>query len=42
MIYKITEDDEVFVVDPKVKRIRIKNREQVDPVISLEPNIVYS
>lgn len=39
---QITQDDEVFVVDLKVKLIRIENREQVDPVISLESNIVYS
>ena len=39
---QITEDDEVFVVDLKVKLIKIKNREQVDPAMSLEPNVVYS
>ena len=39
---QIIEDDEVFVVDLKVKLIRIKNRDHVDPLISLEPNVVYS
>ncbi len=38
----ITEGDEVFVVDLKVKLIRIKNRELVDPSVSLKSNLVYN
>jgi LytS/YehU family sensor histidine kinase len=39
---QITEDDEVFVVDLKAKLIKIKNGEQADSTVTIEPSMVYN